>query len=148
MNKENDILARCGRRDGMTVPEGYFEDFARRMSSTLPANPEAEEPRELGVPRSLWQRVRPFVYMAAMFGGIWCMLKVFSLMRPGDVDLSLDNNTVLTEALGDDNFIYEYVGDDVSAREFYDELYDDSVSVEELGQPAVTAERFDGEAEL
>ena len=27
---------------GMTVPEGYFADFAERMSSQLPERPEAE----------------------------------------------------------------------------------------------------------
>lgn len=29
MNQEKDILTRLNHSDGMTVPDGYFADFAR-----------------------------------------------------------------------------------------------------------------------
>ncbi len=63
-DKDNNILDRIGRCDGMTVPEGFFEDFARRMQAELPENPDAENTRVLA-PKTFWERVRPFVYMAA-----------------------------------------------------------------------------------
>ncbi len=77
MKTENDILSRIGRRDGMTVPEGFFEDFAMRMEQELPYRSDAEKV-EVMPRRTVWERVRPYVYMAAMFAGIWCMLKVLT----------------------------------------------------------------------
>ena len=33
-----DILTKAARNDGMTVPDGYFDDFAARMAASLPGN--------------------------------------------------------------------------------------------------------------
>ena len=60
------------------------------------------------------------------------MIKMFALMSGGAVDLSIDNNEVLTRALSDDNFVYEYLRDDVSDREMFAEMYLDSISVEDM----------------
>ena len=129
--KEN-ILDKIGRKDGMTVPDGYFDDFQLRMEAMLPPNEAAESTAVIQPPRSFWERVRPFVYMAAMFAGVWCMIKMFALMSGGAVDLSIDNNEVLTRALSDDNFVYEYLRDEVSDREMFEEMYLDSISVEDM----------------
>lgn len=129
--KEN-ILDKIGRRDGMTVPEGYFADFQQRMEAMLPFNEEAETPRTIQAPRTLWAKVRPFVYMAAMFAGVWCMVKMFAMLGTGGVDLSIDNNEVLSSALADDTFIYEYLRDDVSGREVLEDMYLDSISVDDM----------------
>lgn len=129
-------LAKAGRRDGMTVPEGFFEDFAVRMSEMLPVRPEAEEQPAVERPRTLWGKIRPFVYMAAMFAGIWCMLKMFTLMSGNvGVDLSVDNNQVLTEALSDEDFVFDYIDGEISDREVFDEMYDDSIGVEDMLPP-------------
>lgn len=130
-DKDNNILDRIGRRDGMMVPEGFFEDFARRMQAELPENPDAENTRVLA-PKTFWERVRPFVYMAAMFAGIWCMLKMFTLMSTSPVDLSIDNNKILTEALSDDNFVYDHFIDEINQNEIFDEMYDDSIGVDDF----------------
>ena len=132
MKQDNDILSKADRRDGLTVPEGFFDQFVAKMAASLPENPAAEKPGPVVLKRSVWSRIRPYVYMAAMFAGIWCMLKMFTLMAPGNVDLSIEKNEVLTNALSDDNFIYDYILDDVSYREVMDEMYDDSVSVDDL----------------
>ena len=31
-----DILTKVDRNDGMTVPDGYFDDFAAKMMASLP----------------------------------------------------------------------------------------------------------------
>lgn len=131
MKQDNDILSKIGHRDGITVPDGFFEQFVEKMASSLPENPEAEHPVKV-MPRSVWGRLRPYIYMAAMFAGIWCMLKMFTLMSPSNVDLSIENNQAITEALSDDNFVFDYIVDDISDREIMDEMYDDSVAIEDL----------------
>lgn len=132
-DKEN-ILDKIGHKDGMTVPEGYFEDFCRRMEQQLPVNEAAETPAEARVlpAPTVWSRVRPFVYMAAMFAGIWCMVKMFSMLGHSDVDLAIDRNEVLSSALSDDHFVYEYIRDDVSDREMLEEMYLDSIDIEDM----------------
>lgn len=133
MNESKNILTQINHKDGLTVPEGYFDDFATKMVNALPHRDEAESPDTIILPTpNLWTRIRPYVYMAAMFAGIWCMLKMFSLMGAPDADLSIDKNQVLTEALSDDSFVYDYIINDVNARELMDEIYDDSISVDEL----------------
>lgn len=131
MKKGEYILKKINRNDGMTVPEGFFEDFAAKMEAMLPERPEAEQPRRIEH-RTTWQRVRPYVYMAAMFAGIWCMLKMFTMMGPGNIDLSIDKNHILTDALSDDNFVYEYIIDDLNDSELFDEMYNDSIAVEDF----------------
>lgn len=129
--KEN-ILDKIGRNDGMTVPDGYFAALQQRMEAMLPFNEEAETRKTIQAPRSFWGAVRPFVYMAAMFAGIWCMVKMFAMLGTGGVDLSIDNNEVLSNALSDDTFIYEYLRDDVSGREVLEEMFLDSISVDDM----------------
>lgn len=130
--KKSDIFTRLDHKDGMTVPDGFFERFVADMEQKLPYRPEAEEARRLEPTKTTWQRVRAYVYMAAMFAGIWCMLKMFTMMTSGGVDLSIDRNHILTDALSDENFVYDYIIDDVSQRELLDQMYSDSISVDDM----------------
>lgn len=117
----------------MTVPDGYFADFEKRMEAMLPPNDAAEIVRKIEAPKTLWGKIRPFVYMAAMFAGVWCMVKMFAMLgMGGGIDLSIDNNEVLSNALSDETFIYEYLRDDVSGREVLEEMYLDSISVDDM----------------
>lgn len=118
------ILDKAGHRSGMTVPEGYFADFASRMEARLPER-EWEKPGAGKIaPRSVWQRIRPYVYLAAMFAGIWCMMNMFGLTRPGvSTDLSIESRPALAQALADPSFAEEYIYEaDYSTNE--DELMD------------------------
>ena len=72
MEKDKDILKQVGRDTGMRVPDGYFEGFTSRMVSQL----DNFEVVELEKP-TVWQRVRPWLYMAAMFAGIALMVRLF-----------------------------------------------------------------------
>lgn len=123
-----DILEKVNRNDGMTVPDGYFDDFASRMSASLPVmdwENEAEGQSRV-MPRSFWQKVRPYVYLAAMFMGVWCMMKMFDMMRPDTQGLNIDNNPVITAAVGNDYFFNDYVviHGDVSEYQLMEDLYE------------------------
>lgn len=71
-NKEKELLDRFGRENHWQVPEGYFESFAEKMMENLP---EQQAPRFVEMTR--WQKLKPYVYLAAMFAGIWLMMNVF-----------------------------------------------------------------------
>lgn len=125
----NDILSRNDRRDGMTVPEGYFADFADRIDAMLPERPELYESTSavISAPQSLWQRLRPYTYMAAMFAGVWCMLKMFTLMSDTATLTPIDKNPVIAEAFSNDAFVNDYVISDLSNLSNYD-IYDDMMA--------------------
>ena len=73
MKEENDILSTIGKDSGFKVPENYFSDFAEKMAKSLPNQVIEPLPQP-----TLWHRVRPFIYMAAMFAGIRCMMQIFN----------------------------------------------------------------------
>lgn len=140
MKNQRDILSQIDRKDGLTVPDGYFESFAAKMAESLPYREEAEKPANiLRPPLSLWSRVRPYVYLAAMFAGIWCMLKMFSLMvSPSDANNMIDSNPVLAEAIKSDAFINDYIFNDINQWDIIDEMIEDgfdSSSLETISEP-------------
>ena len=137
MKETNDILGTTGRNAGIAVPEGYFADFAARMTASLPVRPEIEsESTVLAMPRTPWQKIRPYVYMAAMFAGVWCMLKMFSLMSTPADPLAIESYPELADALGDEQFVKEYVVEDLNQWDLMDELSeDDDLDLSELPMP-------------
>ena len=144
--KTDNILEKINRQDGFTVPEGYFEDFAGRMMAQLPPRPELETPVAPSR-RSLWQTVRPFVYMAAMFAGVWCMLKMFTLMTGTDDSLSIENNPTLATAVSNERFVEDYVIDDISEWDIYDSMLNDSIDIENLGDSLLNLEETGADAD-
>lgn len=67
------MIKKYGKDSGMKVPDGFFEEFEKKVMSELPPYQAAPKPIEL----SKWQRIKPYVYLAAMFCGIWLMMKLF-----------------------------------------------------------------------
>lgn len=75
MKKEDsEILKKLGKDPGFKVPEHYFDDFSKNLMDKLPE----VQITETDVKPSLWDRVRPYFYMAAMFAGIWLMAHIFN----------------------------------------------------------------------
>lgn len=86
----------------MTVPDGYFDTLTQRIEASLPERDWEKEQADNIAPRSIWQRIRPYVYLAAMFAGVWCMMHIFSLTgATSQGQMSIDNYPVLAQALSD-----------------------------------------------
>lgn len=134
-------LDRPGHPDGMTVPDGYFEQFAERMSNMLPPNELEMQPVEQLKPRTRWQKIRPFVYMAAMFAGIWCTMKMFTMMQSPQAPASTDQLTPaqyyaeglpqkssplinLASASESQFDYYDYIWSDYNEADLLEDLYD------------------------
>ena len=73
MGKEDNILRKVGTQNPFRVPEHYFEDFTQELMNKLPE----KEPMQYLPEPTLWQRVKPWVYMAAMFVGIMLSVRIF-----------------------------------------------------------------------
>ena len=73
MGKEENILRKVGTQNPFRVPEHYFEDFTQELMSKLPE----KEPMQCLPEPTLWQRVKPWLYMTAMFCGIMLSVRIF-----------------------------------------------------------------------
>lgn len=102
MKQEEQLISKYGKDSGMRVPEGYFADLEQQIKASLP--PYKKAPQSISLSR--WQRVKPYVYLAAMFCGIWLMMKVFhTATQP--ISLSLDNPPAALVEMIDDGLDYD-----------------------------------------
>lgn len=86
MKEEDKLIDKFGRDTGFSVPDGYFEQVVETVMTNLPPYPEPARKVEL----SRWQRIKPYIYMAAMFAGIWLMMKIFVNVSPVG-ELNIEN---------------------------------------------------------
>ena len=99
---DSTLLNKYGKDPGFKVPENYFADFNQRMAEMLPD----VEITPVDAKPTMWQRVKPLVYMAAMFAGVWCMMSVFSHFSNSS---SLQSIKAVAEKLYDDNNVDEFI---------------------------------------
>lgn len=115
--KEEEIIKKCGTESPFTVPEGYFEQFTEKLMGQLPDTTHNAEERDTPV-ISLWQRVKPWIYLAAMFSGVMFSAKVFLGTDAGQAESMAQTEEVLTDeeidtmmeyAMVDDYTLYRYL---------------------------------------
>ena len=99
---DSTLLNKYGKNPGFKVPENYFADFNKRMAEMLPD----VEITPVDAKPTMWQRLKPLVYMAAMFAGVWCMMSVFSHFSNTS---SLQSIKAVAEQLYDDNNVDEFI---------------------------------------
>lgn len=80
MRREDKLKEKVGTKLPYSVPEGYFKSFKADLLDKLPDYPEKPKVQ----PLSTWQRIKPYVYLAAMFAGIWCMMQIFHRVSTAD----------------------------------------------------------------
>lgn len=105
MKEEQDIIRKCGKKTPFTVPEGYFEEFNRRMMEQLPPqNGETEEEVRI----TTWQRIKPLLYLAAMFVGMIVCVKVVL----GEHTSVSGNETMAATSLYENLIDYDQMSDE------------------------------------
>lgn len=88
MREDDKLKQKYGTEPGFKVPDGYFEHVYASISEQLPEHPATRK----RAPLSRWTRLKPYVYLAAMFGGIWCTMKMVSMISQTHTEpVSLDN---------------------------------------------------------
>lgn len=130
MKEKENVLLKVNRKSGFKTPEGYFERLYDRLPGELP---ERKEPATL--PMTRWQKLKPYVYLAAMFAGIWCMVKMVHMISSSE-QISLDNSPQEMVAMLDEEpetfeemYSSEYAAEDF---ELESEVLDEFGSFEQL----------------
>ena len=116
IKEEKKILERCGKKNPFVVPDGYFENFAENLMEQLPEN-HSQEPPEIG----MWQRIKPWLYMAAMFCGLMLSVRFFVGSPDRDAPVSFSETVessefpdeyidpIVKQAMMDDYTLYQYL---------------------------------------
>ncbi|WP_455673952.1 hypothetical protein [Phocaeicola sp.] len=115
MKKEDELLRKLGTKNPFTVPEGFFEDFSRELMEKLPE-------KEPALPESAittWQRVKPWIYMAAMFCGLMLSIRMFVGHPKQDTPIFTSAETaefsdeyveaIMDHSMMDDYTLYQYL---------------------------------------
>jgi hypothetical protein len=69
----NDKLDKLKGRNPFRVPDSYFENFTENMMSRLP-DVSVKHPKTI----SIYDRVKPWLYMAAVFAGLIILFNVLN----------------------------------------------------------------------
>ena len=91
MKEEDKIQKKIGTENPFRVPEGYFENLTSEVMNRLP---EKEKLIAVQTEPTMWQKVRPWLYMTAMFIGAALIIRV-----------ALENSML------DDYSLYVYLAD-------------------------------------
>ena len=115
MNKKINTLDEIGNKNPFKVPEGYFEGLSDRIMSQLPERVD-ESPKKA----SLWVRVQPWLYMAAMFCGIALMINLVnrSPRQPASQGLNLMSSADIED-------FYQYYEEQLANSIYNDAIYID-----------------------
>ncbi len=118
MKEEDNILKKIGTENAFHVPDGYFENIASEIMDRLP---EKEKLAFGKKEATTWDRVKPWVYMAAMFVGAALIIRVASSDRtPAATDrMAADEtetemeyiNMAMENSMLDDYSLYVYLAD-------------------------------------
>lgn len=87
MGKDKELKQKYGNDLGFRVPDGYFDTLNSRIMDQLPSYPAMPHNIEM----SRWERLKPYVYLAAMFAGIWLMMNMLNHLSGGFGTVSLEN---------------------------------------------------------
>ncbi|EJX04655.1 hypothetical protein EVA_07232 [gut metagenome] len=121
MKEEDTLLKKIGKDNAFKVPDGYFANLTSEVMNRLPdkkTNTFAESPV------SMWTKVKPLLYLAAMFVGAALIIRSFSvdnkLVPSVDTAIGEEETEILSDeiidytldrAMLDDYSLYVYLSD-------------------------------------
>ena len=121
MKEEDILLKKLAKENSFKVPDGYSENLASEVMNKLPEKEKVVFKEE---PVSTWTRLKPLLYMAAMFVGAALIIRVASTgHKPVTVDevavTEVDTEVIsdemidvaLDRAMLDDYSLYVYLSD-------------------------------------
>lgn len=122
MKEEDTLMKKLGKENSFKVPEGYFENLTSEVMNKLPEKEKVTFEEEH---ISTWTKVKPFLYLAAMFVGAALIIRVASsdhksaavdevaVVEAADTEVISDEmlDVALDRAMLDDYSLYVYLSD-------------------------------------
>lgn len=127
MKNEINNLDRLKGKNPFSVPEGYMEGLTADIMSRLPEKSPQKEAKQI----SLMDRVRPWLYMAAVFAGLGLFFKV--IVGPESNRDRTDSLLVKTD-VPPGTLTAIQTADDEEYLEYLEDRYATYILAEELGE--------------
>jgi hypothetical protein len=118
---EKNKLDMFRERQPFRIPDGYFDGFTEEFMNRLPNRPKSAEAKVI----TLYDRLMPWLYLAASFIGIIILFNIFS--KDKDVVMIEDNSVPDAIVLSESAFEAEDL--DADFLEYMKELYIDQMSL-------------------
>lgn len=77
-----------------TVPQGYFENLTQNVMASLPEQESVYSTKIIVTP---WMRIRPYLYAAAAFAGIFFTIKLAVGISSGQEPLVTQETTIYSD---------------------------------------------------
>jgi hypothetical protein len=104
MKEEDKLFRKIGTDNPFSVPDGYFEQMTSELMDKLPEKkPVIAEMKEV----SRWERLKPLLYMAAMFVGAALIINVATFRSGGSTAADTTAQTEISEAEQEERYICE-----------------------------------------
>ena len=132
MKSEDYNLNNIPKENPFRVPEGYMEGLTARIMKQIPK----EEPQIEHPDVSLMDKIRPILYLAAMFAGLGLFFKaiVYFDNNPNNEAIASDTLLVSTELPEETQFtLQETYDEDEEYLAYIENQYANALMQEELG---------------
>ena len=124
METNSNKLYEIDKRNPFTVPEDYFATINHKIMSRLPEKEMAAKPKTV----PMWDKVKPWIYMAAMFLGLFFTIQV--LTKTAGIEKNTNNKAMTLYAedywsnvhVSEEEF-YQYLEDQIVTDGYYDYMY-------------------------
>ncbi|RHJ93475.1 hypothetical protein [Parabacteroides bouchesdurhonensis] len=125
MKTEQNNLEDLKGKNPFSVPQGYMEGLTSQIMSQLP-----EKPREKTKQVSLLDRVRPWLYMAAVFAGLGLFFKV--IVGEQQTNEGKSTSLIVKTEVPEDSMAAIQAEDDMEYFEYLEEQYDNYLLAQEM----------------
>ncbi len=121
-------LEEIEKRNPFTVPENYFANFNQEIMNRLPE-------KEIVIPKkvTMWDKAKPWVYMAAMFMGIFFTIQFLTKNINNQQPTAQQNAVSIQSSQFTDDYwstvqiseeeFYQYLEDQLMEEGYYDYMY-------------------------
>jgi hypothetical protein len=122
MEKGMNKLSEIDKSNPFTVPEDYFSRLNEQIMNCLPEK-EAIEPQKV----TMWDRVKPWIYMAAMFLGFFFTIQFLTKETgnhagAGQTAINFTDDYWSTVQISEEEF-YQYLEEQLVRDGYYDYIY-------------------------
>lgn len=118
MEIEKNTVDKFKDRQPFRVPEGYFDNFTKELMDRLPEKSVAEPPKI-----SLYNRIQPWLYMAAVFAGLLVLFHVLNYTA----GISKEGGSVTVMTSTSDKIVNEE--EDAEFLDYMEEMYTDKYAI-------------------
>ncbi|WP_099464250.1 MULTISPECIES: hypothetical protein [Parabacteroides] len=130
MKTEQNNLEQLKGKNPFSVPQGYMEGLTSQIMNQLPDKPDTREKQV-----SMFDRIRPWLYMAAVFAGLGLFFKAIVGIQQKEENVS--NPLIVKTAVPSESLVAIQAEEDQEYLEYLEERYTDYLFDQEMADSEI-----------